>query len=289
MHEVCAYFAREMLDKSRNHCRDFPCALLPFRRLGNLGKSAMHLCLRICGGVGLSLCVLVIVVCGYISIQLDRTIRSIGDQASQSIEAAREHVTDVKQQLNALNSLLANAMKKEAEQLDPAGIEAIRKFETTTNEVKRRIAQVTVALEKTAALTEVLNTTGLSMDGHRIDNLLEKTGDLEGRLDKLSAQLKTLAMRFQTDGTIREAIVDETKERTLVALERVLLPAGILVEEINQVASTANDVVTELQSRFRWIVFFVTSVVVLIMSWMALGQLALMRNGLKQPPPGRSQ
>ncbi len=249
----------------------------------------MHLCLRICGGVGLSLCVLVIVVCGYISIQLDRTIRSIGDQASQSIEAAREHVTDVKQQLNALNSLLANAMKKEAEQLDPAGIEAIRKFETTTNEVKRRIAQVTVALEKTAALTEVLNTTGLSMDGHRIDNLLEKTGDLEGRLDKLSAQLKTLAMRFQTDGTIREAIVDETKERTLVALERVLLPAGILVEEINQVASTANDVVTELQNRFRWIVFFVTSVVVLLMTWMALGQLALMRNGLKQPPPSYRQ
>ena len=242
----------------------------------------MHGFLRLIGGVGLCLGVLVIGACLFVAIRVDTAVCHLTDQANQAIEAVRERVTDADLQIQKLNQVIGKAIEKEADQLEPEGLEATRKVQQGIHEIRKRIDQVDVALEKTLAIVDILASLGLDMDGHRITNLLERTQELDDRLAKFSDTFEQITDRFRPDGTLREAVADEVKERTVIAVEKVLLPAGILVDELNQVADNATSLVDNIRGRLRWAIFSVTAIVVLIIAWMTLGQLALLRNGLRR-------
>lgn len=236
--------------------------------------------LRICGGIGLFVGVVVILACCYVAIRIDVAVCKLTDQATDAIEAVRVRVTDANAQMKKLNQMIGQAIDKQAEELDPQGLAATRKFQEGILEIRQRVDQVSTALEKTLAIVDILQSLGLEMDGHRITKTLEKTEEIDDRLEEFSANFSEITERFRPDGTLREAVADEVKERTLVAVEKVLFPTGILIDELNQVAEGAQDLVSQIRSRLRWTIFWVTSVIVLIAAWMTLGQLALLRNGL---------
>ncbi|PQO25667.1 hypothetical protein C5Y96_22870 [Blastopirellula marina] len=242
----------------------------------------MHGFLRLIGSVGIFIGILIIVACLVVAIRVDGAICHLTDQASQAIQAVRERVTDADLQMAKLNQTLAKALENETEELEPQGLEATRKVQQGIQEIHERIEQVDLALEKTLAIVDILASMGMEMDGHRITSVIERTEEIDGRLAKLSDNFNEITNRFRPEGSLREAVADEIKERTVVAVEKALLPAGILVDELNQVADNATSLVDNVRSRLRWTIFWVTTIVVLITAWMALGQLALFRNGLRR-------
>lgn len=242
----------------------------------------MHGLLRLIGGIGLVIGALIIGASLYLAIRVDGSIRHLTGQANQAIEAVRERVTDADAQMAKLNQVIGQTIESEAEELEPQGIEATRKVQQGIQEIRQRIDQVDLTLEKTLTIVDILASMGLEMDGHRITGVIERTREIDGRLAKFSENFEAIINRFRPDGTLREAVADEVKERTVVAVEKVLLPAGILVDELNQVADSATSLVDKVRSRLRWTIFWVTTIVVLITAWMTLGQLALLRNGLRR-------
>lgn len=236
--------------------------------------------LRVCGGIGLVVGILVIITCCYVAIRIDNAVCKLTGQATEAIEAVRVRVTDVDNQMKKLNEVIGKALEAKAEEIAPPELEATRKVQQGIVEIRERVDQVNVALEKTLAIVDILASMGLDMDGHRISSILERTEEIDGRLAKFSDNFAAITDRFRPDGTLREAVADEVKERTLVAVEKVLLPTGILIDEINQVAQSAEDLVGQVRSRLRWTIFWVTTISVVVILWMTLGQLALMRNGL---------
>lgn len=243
----------------------------------------MHALLRVLGGIGLFVGILVIATFCYVAIRIDVAICTLTDQATDAIEAVRGRVADADTQIKTLNKVIAQALEKQAEELDPEGLAATRKVQQGIVEIRQRIDQVILALQKTLAIVDILHSMGLNIDGHQINQILERTEEFDGRLERFSINFAEITDRFRPDGTLREALADEVKERTLVAVEKVLLPTGILIDEINQVAEKASNLVEQIRSRLRWTIFVVTSVIVLIVAWMTVGQLALLRHGLRRP------
>ncbi|MEW4565531.1 hypothetical protein AB1K70_23590 [Bremerella sp. JC770] len=241
----------------------------------------MHNFLRICGGVGLVVGMMMIVACCVASLRIDGAVCQLTDDATHAIEVVRAHVADADAQLNTLNQAIGKALESKAEELAPEELEITRKVEQRIRELRQHVGQVSVALEKTLTIVDILRSMGLNMDGHRVRNTLEKTDQFDQRLAEFSTKFEEVTSRFRPDGSLRETVVDQAKQRTLVAVEKVLVPTGILIDEINQVADNATQLVSQIRSRIRWTIFWVTTVLVLLMGWLTLGQFALMQNGLR--------
>ncbi len=241
----------------------------------------MHTLLRIMGGVGLVIGVLVIVGCTYVAVRVDRAVCTLTDAADRAIETVEERVTQADDHLKELNQRMIQATHDQNEELDPESLEITRKVQHGIEEVRLRTAQLTVALEKTLTVVDILHSLGLNLDGHQITGTLDRIEELDARLRKFSDNFAEISQRFRPDGTLREAAGDAVKERALVAVEGVLLPTDLLLEEVHQAATASTHLVQTVRSRLRWTIFLVAIVVVLITAWMTLGQLALLRGGLR--------
>lgn len=239
----------------------------------------MQITLRVMGGLGLVLCILVLIATSYAAVRVDETVKDVIREATAGLATVKERAADARRNLEELTDEDRPLADDELEEQTARRLERVEQLEEMLAGIDERIESVNVGLEK--ALT-VLSFIGSDVNGQRLQAGLQRLKAIRSQASALLNRIRSATNRTRQDGPLKRTATRELATRSLTAAKEAFLPVGSLLDELDQVSDSAEKQLHQFQQRIHNTTLAITLSTVIMAIWMGLGQLALLRGGLQK-------
>jgi hypothetical protein len=256
-------------------------------------RRTFHLLLVLAGVLGIALCVIAGVLAWRTAIRLTEANRRVFDRVDVALAAGRERVLDVQKRVQDSNLTaedLRQGVESWARREGSQRLASRQEVDLTIDRLASGLNQAGAWLEVSGAslttvqqVLELARSMGAAADGSVVDPLVERLAGLKQQLTQSTETVDAIRAR------VDRAAAGETLEERVSRLAQLTLRAIATLSEIDTRIGDVAERFTEAQSRaraletrtHRYIVGAAIAVLLLI-TWMAAGQIFLARHGWMQ-------